>query len=83
MTSDGRILSWKPEHAHELQNLYSSQTNYYHTLDFSPDQGSKIVAAGKLPFIEIFDDEIMQKIKFIDEDDHRGHTNKIFCCKFD
>jgi hypothetical protein len=82
VTSDGRILNWKPENAYELDTTYKSSTNYYHSIDFSPDGGSKLVVAGKLPFIEIYDDETMKRIKFIDEDYQVGHINKIFCCKF-
>jgi WD40 repeat protein len=83
VTSDGRILNWKPENSYELETLMTSETNYYHSIDYSPDFGSKFVCAGKLPFIEIYDDATEQKIKFVDEDDHVGHINKIFCCKFD
>lgn len=61
----------------------TSEENYYHTIDQSPDMGSKFVCAGKLPVIEVYDDETMKRIQFVEADDHIGHINKIFCAKFD
>jgi len=63
VTTDGRIASWRPEKAHALTTERTSDTNYYHSLDFSPDEGSKLVCAGKLPLIEVYDDETMKQIK--------------------
>ena len=62
VTTDGRIVSWRPEKAHLLTTLATSETNYYHTIDFSNDGGSKLVCAGKLPIIEIYDDETMKRV---------------------
>ena len=56
MTTDGRIISWRPEKAHNLITVHTSTDNYYHTVDLSPDEGSKLVCAGKLPVIELYDD---------------------------
>ena len=60
-----------------------SDTNYYHSIDQSPDNGSKFVIAGKLPEIEIYDDETSKRIQFFSSGDQIGHTNKLFCAKFD
>ena len=56
VTTDGRIISWRPEKAHNLITVHTSTDNYYHTVDLSPDEGSKLVCAGKLPVIELYDD---------------------------
>lgn len=56
VTSDGRILNWRPEKAHELETVFTSEANYYHTIDYSPDGGSRFVCAGKLPILEVYDD---------------------------
>jgi len=37
VSSDGRILSWKPEEANNLETLMTSEYNYYHSIDYSPD----------------------------------------------
>lgn len=66
-----------------LENLAYSEENYYHTIDYSPDAGSKFICAGKLPAVEIYDDETMKRISFFDAGDHMGHVNKLFCVKFD
>ena len=82
VTADGRVLSWMPEKAHDLDTIYQSEDNYYHTIDQSHDHGSKYVVAGKLPVLEIFDDETNKRIQFYEPSDHIGHINKIFCAKF-
>lgn len=82
-TSDGRVLSWKPENGQELETLFTSEINYYHTIDHSNDGGKKFVCAGKLPMLEIYDDETLKRVSFFDTGDRIGHVNKIFCAKFD
>jgi hypothetical protein len=47
----------------------TSEENYYHTLDYSPNQGSKFVCAGKLPILEIYDDETFKRISFFESGD--------------
>ena len=76
-------MHWHADKPTELITQYTSDTNYYHCIDYSHDEGSKIACAGQLPIIELFDDVTMKKIDFIDEVDKIGHTNKIFCLKFD
>lgn len=64
--------------------MRTSETNYYHTIDYSQaDKGAKFVCAGKLPILEIYDDETMQKLSNFEESENFGHINKIFCAKFD
>ena len=83
VSSDGRVFSWKPEKANDLEALLTSEYNSYHCMDYSPDQGSKFVCAGKMPYIEVFDDQTLQKISTFEEGDDVGHKNKLFCSKFD
>lgn len=52
-------------------------------MDYSPDQGSKFVIAGKLPILEVYDDAKMEKIVEFKTVGTVGHTNRIFCTKFD
>lgn len=33
--------------------------------------------------LEIYDDETLKRIQFFEANDYIGHTNKIFCAKFD
>ena len=40
------------------------------------------MVAGKLPVLEIYDDETNKRIQFYEPTDHIGHINKIFCAKF-
>lgn len=54
-------------------------------MDYSvPDGGAKFVAAGKLPILEVYDDERLERIcelKGIGA--QKGHSNRIFSVKFD
>jgi hypothetical protein len=53
-------------------------------MDYSPDGGSKFVAAGKLPQLEVYDDEKLQLITELKTvGSAGGHTNRLFCVKFD
>jgi WD40 repeat protein len=52
-------------------------------MDYSPDNGSKFVAAGKLPHLEVYDDEKTAKLCDLKSVGAVGHTNRIFCVKFD
>ncbi len=67
VTSDGRILNWRPERAQELETVVTSDVNYYHTVDYSPDGGSRFVCAGKLPILEVYDDSTCKKVSFFEE----------------
>ena len=84
VTSDGQILKWdstsKPE---EIEVVYKSEHNYYHTLDFSHDGGLKFACAGYLPIIEIFEEETLKPVQFFDIVDRIGHSNKVYAVKFD
>ena len=66
VTSDGRILKWKSENPSDLQTIYTSESNYYHCIDYSHDGGQKIACAGNLPIIEIFDEETMARVHFFE-----------------
>ena len=66
-----------------MKTMLVSETNSYQCMDYSPDAGSKFVAAGKLPLLEVFDDEKVQKITELKSIGSVGHTNRIFCVKFD
>lgn len=55
--TDGRILMRRPKYYDEIKTLLVSETNSYQTIDYSPDKGSKFVCAGKLPLLEVYDDE--------------------------
>jgi len=41
------------------------------------------VAAGKLPILEVYDDEKIERITEFKTAGGVGHTNRIFCVKFD
>ena len=46
--------------------------------------GQKIACAGNKPVIELYDDVTGKRISFCEEGvDVKGHTNKIFCVRFD
>ncbi len=66
-----------------MKTLLVSETNSYQCIDYSPDGGSKFAAAGKNPSIEIFDDEKTECIVDLKTVGTAGHTNRIFCVKFD
>lgn len=83
VSSDGQIFQWDSRNPNGLKNLYTSEHNYYHTIDYSHDEGQKFVCAGYLPVLEIFDDETMTPVQFFDIVDKVGHTNKIYAVKFD
>lgn len=40
-----------------MRSVHLSQENSYQCMDYSNDGGSKFIVAGKLPVIELFDDE--------------------------
>ncbi len=40
-----------------MKTLLVSETNSYQCMDYSADGGSKFVAGGKLPQLEVYDDE--------------------------
>jgi len=52
-------------------------------LDYSNDGGSKFVAAGKLPLLEVYDDEKVTLIQTLQTTIEVGHNNRIFAAKFD
>ncbi len=52
-------------------------------MDYSHDGGSKFVAAGKLPILELFDDEKMEIVQTLKLSGTVGHSNRIFAVKFD
>jgi COMPASS component SWD3 len=81
--SDGRIVHWRPTFENKMKTLIVSETNSYSCMDYSPDGGSKLVAAGKLPMLEIFDDETLAKVIDLKTVGTVGHTNRIFSVKFD
>lgn len=60
--SDGRIVMWRPKFGNELKTLLVSETNSYQCMDYSPDAGSKFVAAGRLPQLEVYDDHRLAKV---------------------
>lgn len=66
-----------------MKTVLVSETNSYQCLDYSPDCGSKFVAAGKLPVLEVFDDEKLSRVIEFKTVGSVGHTNRIFCVKFD
>lgn len=41
------------------------------------------MAAGKLPILEVYDDEKIERITEFKTTGGVGHTNRIFCVKFD
>lgn len=51
-------------------------------MDYSYD-GTKFVAAGKLPQVEVFDDEKLERICTFKTCGTTGHTNRIFSVKID
>lgn len=81
--ADGRILQWRPKYHNTIKTLLVSETNSYQCLDYSPDGGSKFVAAGKLPVLEVYDDEKVSLVTEFKTAGGIGHTNRIFCVKFD
>lgn len=74
---------WRPKYNNNLKTLLVSETNSYQCMDYSPDNGSKFAAAGKLPVLDIFDDESLKKVMEFKTIGAVGHTNRIFCVKFD
>ena len=62
-----------------------SETNSYQCMDYSlADGGSKFVAAGKLPQLEVYDDERLESICVLKGSaGQKGHSNRIFSVKFD
>jgi len=81
--SDGRILMWRPKYSDSLKTLLVSETNSYQCIDYSPDSGSKFVAAGKLPLLEVYDDETLKRVCEFKGSGTFGHSNRIFSVKFD
>jgi hypothetical protein len=39
VTSDGQIFQWDSTNPNGLKNLYTSEHNYYHAIDYSHDDG--------------------------------------------
>jgi len=81
--SDGRIVQWRPKYQNEMKTLIVSEINSYQCLDYSPDGGAKFVVAGKQPYLEVFDDEKNAPLVELKAVGAIGHTNRIFCAKFD
>ena len=52
-------------------------------MDYTNDGGSKFVVAGKLPVLELFDDERAELISTLRTTGTVGHINRIFSVKFD
>ena len=83
MTSDGRVFRWCSDHPDEFIEDLFSETNYYHTIDYSQDGGKKFAVAGMEPVVELYDDETLKRVNFFDKVDKIGHCNKIYCVNFD
>ena len=65
-----------------MKTLLVSEVNSYQCMDYSID-GSKFVVAGKLPVLEIYDDAKMHKVLEFKTVGSVGHSNRIFCVRYD
>ena len=63
--------------------LIVNENNSYQTIDYSPDCGKMFVCAGKLPILEVYDEETLKRVVDLEKGASGGHCNKILCAKFD
>lgn len=76
---------WRPKQANTLKSVLVSETNSYQCMDHSQmDGGARFAVAGKLPVIEVYDDERLERVcELKNVAGGKGHTNRIFSVKFD
>ena len=76
---------WRPKYANTLKTLLVSENNSYQCMDYSTtDGGARFAAAGKLPVVEIYDDERLERVcELKGAAGQKGHSNRIFSVKFD
>ena len=60
--SDGRVFKWSASMGDSVETVISSESNSYHSIDYSPDYGYKFAVAGRLSSPEIYDEQTLQKV---------------------
>jgi len=75
---------WRPKYANQMKTLIVSENNSYQCMDYCGyDGGTKFACAGKLPQIEIYDDDKLSLLATLKNNGSVGHSNRIFSVKFD
>jgi len=84
-SADGWLKHW---HATSGKCLHSRQSednldNHLYTIDYSND-GTLLATAGKDKFIRLYDEQTKSLVlKMKERKELCGHSNRIFCTKFD
>lgn len=60
--ADGRVIHWSPEWENTVLHVMKSESNSYQSIDYSPDGGFKFVCGGKLPCVEVYDEQTSKEI---------------------
>mmetsp|Transcript_4023 Transcript_4023/g.5356 ORF Transcript_4023/g.5356 Transcript_4023/m.5356 type:complete len:302 (+) Transcript_4023:125-1030(+) len=78
---NGSIIRWTANHSNTVEHISLNDEQMYHAIDFSGDP-RRFCVAGTQPYIEIYDEDRMQRVQQIGDRVNPAHSNKIFTCKF-
>lgn len=81
-SADGTLTHWHATSGKMLHQIQPDPENHIYTMDFSKD-GTLLAVAGRDLHVHIYDETTKQLAFTMKEGPQEcGHSNRIFCCKF-
>ena len=78
---NGNIVRWTPSMKNSIEHIKLNKDQKYHAIDYSSNRRNFCIA-GSQPYIEIYDEDRMQRTQQIGDRIDPAHSNKIFTCKY-